>query len=129
MLYQKVIPLKIPSPETSGATSINPDVKTRPIHIGIDLTALLPQPTGVDNYLLGLVTYLSRIDESNQYTIFVNHEDLHLFRSWTATNFTIVPFSSRPRPVRLVFQQLGLPMAARFSKIQVLHSPSFLMPQ
>jgi glycosyltransferase involved in cell wall biosynthesis len=101
---------------------------SRPIHVAVDLTALLPEATGVDNYLMRLIMHLSRIDQINHYTLFVNYEDLDLFRGWPPPNFTIIPCCLRPRPVRLVSQQIGLPLAARFLGAEVIHSPSFIMP-
>jgi len=108
--------------------SIDEGRECRPIHVAIDLTALLPEATGVDNYLIRLVTHLSRIDQTNHYTLFVNYEDLDLFRGWPPPNFTTIPCCLRPRPVRLVSQQIGLPLAARFLGTDVIHSPSFIMP-
>ena len=102
--------------------------RSRAIHVGVDLTALLPEATGVDNYLMHLVMHLSRIDQTNHYTLFVNYEDVELFRGWPPPNFSIIPCSWRPRPVRLVSQQVGLPLAARFLGADVIHSPSFIMP-
>jgi len=104
------------------------DGGSRRLHIGIDLTALLPEATGVDNYLISLTTSLSRIDQTNRYTVFVNHEDLDLFRGLKSKNFRVFSSSLRPRPVRLLSQQVGLPVAARFLGIEVIHSPSFIMP-
>ena len=98
------------------------------MHVAIDLTALLPEATGVDNYLTRLVMHLSRIDHANHYTLFVNYEDLGQFRSWLPGNFAVIPCGVRPRPVRLLFQQLGLPAAARLLGVEVMHSPSFFMP-
>jgi glycosyltransferase involved in cell wall biosynthesis len=98
------------------------------MHVAIDLTALLAEATGVDNYILRLVMHLSRIDHANDYTLFVNYEDRARFRDCLPHNFTLMPCSARPRSVRLLFQQLGLPMAARLLGIEVIHSPSFIMP-
>jgi glycosyltransferase involved in cell wall biosynthesis len=104
------------------------DGGSRRLHIGIDLTALLPEATGVDNYLISLTTSLSRIDQTNRYTVFVNYEDQDLFRGLKSKNFGIFSSSLRPRPVRLFSQQVGLPVAARFLGVEVIHSPSFIMP-
>jgi glycosyltransferase involved in cell wall biosynthesis len=95
------------------------------VRIGIDLTALLPQRTGVDNYLTSLVSHLARIDRSNRYRLFVNREDRERFDGLPAS-FAIVTASLRPRLVRLLFQQGLLPLASR--DLDVLHSPAFLMP-
>jgi glycosyltransferase involved in cell wall biosynthesis len=98
------------------------------MRIAIDLTALLPQATGVDNYLIQLVLHLSRIDQDNQYKIFVNYEDRNVFMGVLPTNFTVVPLCLRPRPVRLLFQQCALPIEATRWSADVVHSPSFVMP-
>jgi hypothetical protein len=44
------------------------------VKVGIDLTALLPEATGVDTYLKQLVVHLGQIDTHNQYMIFVTYE-------------------------------------------------------
>lgn len=94
--------------------------------VGIDLTALLPKWTGIDNYMIGLVTHLAKLDEVNRYYLFVNREDREVFAGWLPPNFRLVPASLRPRPVRLAFQQALLPLAS--TRLDVVHSPAFLMP-
>lgn len=96
--------------------------------VAIDLTALLPEATGVDIYLRNLVLSLGELDHHNRYTIFVNYEDRHLFDDILPPNFAVVPLCLRSRPVRLFFQQVALPVATRVWGIEVLHSPSFFMP-
>jgi glycosyltransferase involved in cell wall biosynthesis len=98
------------------------------MRIAIDLTALLPEPTGVDNYLTQLVLHLGRVDHDNHYEVFVNHEDRNLFRGVLPRNFTVVPLCLRPRPIRLLFQQFALPVEAIRWGADVVHSPSFIMP-
>jgi glycosyltransferase involved in cell wall biosynthesis len=96
--------------------------------VAIDLTALLPDATGVDTYLTSLVTHLGRVDGTRRYTVFVNYQDRHLFDGRLPSNFTVVPACARPRPARLLFQQLALPAAAAWRGVDVVHSPAFLMP-
>jgi glycosyltransferase involved in cell wall biosynthesis len=98
------------------------------LRIGIDLTAILPVATGVDMYLEELVLALGRVDRDNRYTLFVNHEDRALFRDRLPSGFRVAPRCLRPRPVRLLFQQVGLPALALASGLDVVHSPSFIMP-
>jgi glycosyltransferase involved in cell wall biosynthesis len=98
------------------------------MRIAIDLTALLPEASGVDNYLTQLVLHLGRVDHDNQYKVFVNYEDRNLFTGVLPRNFTVVPFCLRPRPIRLLFQQLALPVAAMRWGADVVHSPSFIKP-
>jgi glycosyltransferase involved in cell wall biosynthesis len=98
------------------------------MRIAIDLTALLPESTGVDNYLTELVLHLAKIDLENQYRIFINYEDRGVFPCKLPSNFELVSMCLRPRPVRLFFQQVLLPMAAKAWKADIIHSPSFILP-
>lgn len=96
--------------------------------IAIDLTALLPVATGVDTYLKQLVLHLGRVDHHNAYTVFVNFADRGLCDGMLPPNFSVRPFCWRPHLARLLFQQVGLPAAARALGVDVVHSPAFLMP-
>jgi len=58
----------------------------------------------------------------------VNWEDRDRFRESLPDNFRVVPLSCRPRPVRLLFQQVLLPIVAEYWGADVVHSPSFIMP-
>jgi glycosyltransferase involved in cell wall biosynthesis len=89
---------------------------------------LLPESTGVDVYMLRLVEYLARIDRENDYRVIVNYEDRHRFDGRLAGNFSIVPLALRPRPTRLIAQQIGIPLLAALHRVDVVHSPSFIMP-
>ncbi len=99
------------------------------MRIAIDLTPLLPQTSGVDRYLIQLARYLGRIDVENEYTIFLNYEDRRVFRGQLPPNFRVLLGCFRPRPVRLLFQQVLLPtISGCLERIDVLHSPAFLLP-
>lgn len=98
------------------------------MHVAIDLTALLPLATGVDKYLTRLVTHIGHLDSERRYTVFVNYEDRRRLAGHVPPNFAVVPACLRPRAARLMFQQLGLPAAAAWLDVDVVHSPSFLMP-
>ncbi len=98
------------------------------MHVALDLTALLPTPTGVDVYLRELVEHLAHRDRANRYTVFVNHEDRATFAGTLPPSFAIAALALRSRPVRFAFQQILLPAVVRARGVDVLHSPSFLMP-
>lgn len=98
------------------------------MRVAIDVTALLPQMTGVDNYLVQLVLNLAKVDQRNEYLIVHNREDCRLFADRLPRNFALLPTSLRSRPIRLFAQQLALPLIARRWRADVLHSPSFIMP-
>jgi glycosyltransferase involved in cell wall biosynthesis len=117
---------------------VAPEHRLAPLRVGIDLTALLPQRTGVDNYLVNLVSSLAQVDRESRYVLFTNCEDRHLFKACRAPdsvapdglphNFRVLPLSLRPRPARLLFQQVVQPAVATTLRLDVLHSPSFISP-
>lgn len=98
------------------------------MRIGIDLTARLPLVTGVDTYLESLITALGEVDRENHYTVWVNLEDRTFLTERLPSNFRVVARCLRPRPVRLLFQQVGIPALALLGRMDVVHSPSFIMP-
>lgn len=100
----------------------------RPLRIGIDLTARLPVATGVDTYLEQLVAALGVEDRNNRYTVWINLEDRGFLDGRLPGNFTIAARCLRPRPFRLLFQQVALPVMAMATRLDVVHSPSFIMP-
>jgi glycosyltransferase involved in cell wall biosynthesis len=103
-------------------------MQARPLRIGIDLTARLPVSTGVDMYLENLVAALGEVDRRNSYTVWLNLEDRGLFDGRLPGNFEVAARCLRPRPARLLFQQVALPAMALGARLDVVHSPSFIMP-
>ncbi len=92
------------------------------------MTCLLEKPTGVDNYVTGLVCGLAEIDDANDYTLFVNCEDRIRIGEMVPARFRIVPAALRPRPTRLCFQQGVLPVMEWVNRLDVVHSPAFIAP-
>ena len=110
----------------TGVEAVRPGQE--PLRVGIDLTALLPSPTGVDTYLERLVGALATTDPRTRYTVFANAEDRRWLAEALPDNFEVLGRCLRPRPVRLLFQQLLLPAWSITRRLDVLHSPSFIMP-
>lgn len=96
--------------------------------IAIDLTALMPDSTGVDRYMKNLVFHLGQIDRENQYRIYINFADINLFKQKLPDNFRLIPRCVQVKAVRLIFQHFWLPLAAHHWKADIVHSPSFFMP-
>lgn len=97
------------------------------MRVAIDLTALLPQRTGVDTYMLGMVRGLAEVDADTRYTLFLNAGDAGALGELPA-NFELRRASLRPRPARLAFQQALLPALAAAGGFDVVHSPAFISP-
>ena len=97
------------------------------MHVGIDLTPLLPVETGVDRYLIQLVRNLAGIDRTTQYTLFINLKDRTRFAG-LGPNFSILPVGIRGRVGRFFVQQTVVAALTRSRRLDVLHSPSFFLP-
>lgn len=98
------------------------------MRIAFDFSALIPQSTGVDTYMIQLILHLAKVDSENQYLICLNFEDRHLFEQKLPENFSCRYLSVRPRPARLFYQQLILPVVALAWRADLIHSPAFIMP-
>jgi glycosyltransferase involved in cell wall biosynthesis len=97
------------------------------VRVALDLTALLPERTGVDTYILGMVHALAEQDGDAHYTVFVNAGD-EAALAGLPPRFDVRRASLRPRLVRLAFQQAFLPAFVAARGIDVVHSPAFISP-
>jgi glycosyltransferase involved in cell wall biosynthesis len=100
------------------------------MRIAIDLTALNAQASGIDRYLLGMVRSLARLERDAEFFLFINVEDRALFQGLhrLPPHCHVRPCCFRPRIFRLLFQQLLLPLFLHALRIDLLHSPAFLIP-
>src|SRR5258708_5630863 len=104
------------------------------MRIAIDLTALLPQISGVDRYMLAMVSSLVQLGSDHHYDLFINAEDRPTIQDLLSgvptgrSRVRVTAVSRRPRVMRLLWQQAALPIAVRAMGIDVVHSPSFLVP-
>lgn len=98
------------------------------MRVAVDLTALLPQRTGVDRCLLELARHLPAAAPDAAFTFLVNAEDADEVRAPAFPNVRVSAWSLRSRAVRLAFQQTGVPLLSYCEEFDVIHSPSFLMP-
>lgn len=100
------------------------------MNIAIDLTAVPKNKAGVGRYLINLIRWLQKIDMENKYYLFIQDDDLDGFDIFNA-NFKIIPVSSRYMRnifIRLIWEQLILPIKLKKFKIDLLHSPHYTMP-
>jgi glycosyltransferase involved in cell wall biosynthesis len=102
--------------------------------IAIDLTALLHNVSGVDRYMLAMVSSLLPLGLDHEYFLYINAEDRARMQDLISglgrglSPFRLIEASRRARPIRLFWQQSVLPIAVKAMNIDVVHSPSFVMP-
>jgi alpha-1,3-rhamnosyl/mannosyltransferase len=100
------------------------------MRIAIDLTALNVQASGIDRYLLGMVRSLALLERGAEFFLFINAEDRARFAGshLLPAHCHVWPCCFRPRVCRLFFQQILQPIFLHALRIDVLHSPTFIMP-
>jgi glycosyltransferase involved in cell wall biosynthesis len=98
------------------------------LRVGIDVTSLQRRHTGVDNYLKHLLVQLGRADPEGRYFLFANVEDKAFLREALPSSSSVIPVATRARATRLAFQQAALPVLGTAMRLDVIHSPSQLMP-
>lgn len=100
------------------------------MRVALDLTALNANPSGIDRYLVGLARSLAKLERDAQFILFINWEDRARFagKNQPPPHCQVWPICLRPRLVRLFFQQILLPLLLYLKRIDVLHSPTFIMP-
>jgi glycosyltransferase involved in cell wall biosynthesis len=100
------------------------------LRIGVNALYLIPGGVGgTEIYLRNLLGALARVDRRNQYFVFTNRETgTELCPQ--AGNFEAVAAAvpARVRPVRLVWEQLVLPVQASRLELDVMFSPGFTSP-
>jgi len=91
--------------------------------IAIDLTSIPKQMTGVGKYAQSLVKSLAEYDKKNHYWIFIKGNQCKNFNP-NKENFHIIYLSNilHNIPIRILWEQLVLPLYLYREKIDILHS-------
>lgn len=93
------------------------------MRIGIDFRVAVPQPTGVEGYVLNLTRALLQIDERNTYVLF---GDPDLIRALLPghPHLEIVPLFLRDQLGEFRWEHFGIPLAVRRYRLDVFHRPN-----
>jgi glycosyltransferase involved in cell wall biosynthesis len=97
------------------------------MRIGIDYTAAVRQIAGIGRYTRGLVNALAKIDRINEYVLFTAGGKSS--EEWPA-NFKCRSVPLSDRIFAIVWHRLRLPIwvEAFIGRVDVFHSPDFLIP-
>jgi glycosyltransferase involved in cell wall biosynthesis len=95
------------------------------VRILIDALSVVPGETGGgETYIQELVNALGEVDHRNNYLVLVSPDSLHLFADLGQNfSFLTVKINNRLRPVRVLYEQLYLPVLARRWGANVIHFP------
>ena len=98
-----------------------------PLRVLVDTTAIPRDRGGVGRYLDGVLPALGRLDV--QLVLVAQPHDVDGFRRTVpAAQVVAAPDAIGRRPVRLLWEQVGLPRLARAHRADVIHSPHYTMP-
>jgi glycosyltransferase involved in cell wall biosynthesis len=100
------------------------------MRIGLNLLYLIPGLVGgTETYAAGLLTGLTRIDQENEYVVFVNRESANWPLPKGSTFVRMVcPVSAVSRPRRYFFEQFRLPALLKEFSVEVVHSLGYISP-
>lgn len=94
-------------------------------NIAIDATSIPERPTGIGNYIIGLINAISIVDGTFKIFVFVRDEHSKLFKQ---KNLTIINCGKLNVLYRILWEQLSLPFLVNKYKIDLLHSPNYTIP-
>ncbi len=98
------------------------------MRIGIDATALPPQPGGAGNYIIQLIRSLASLETDSHFTVFAYQSGYDLIDVPTSPQLDWVLFPDKSPARRLVWEQITLPRIVRGSNVALLHSLHYTRP-
>ena len=96
------------------------------MHIALNALFVHRELFGGGIYIQNLVRELSQIDADNRYTLYVSETGASHFQG-LGPNFHLV-YRNHRRPVRVLWEQSGLPMELRRLGVDVYHGPGYVVP-
>jgi len=96
------------------------------VRVSLDATAIPARPVGAGRYVLELASALTRRDDVGL-TLVARRGDGARWRA--LGNADVVERAPGPRPVRLLWEQVGLPRLLKDLGVDVHHAPHYTMPE
>lgn len=99
------------------------------MRIGINTLALLNTTAGAERYAQNIINNLARIDKDNQYYLFLSKMNHQIYQI-KQDNFKniIYNFPAQNRLLRIFYEQFVLPREIKKYKIDILFSPTNVVP-
>ena len=97
------------------------------LRLSLDVTAVPASPVGAGRYTIDLAKVLARRDDVDV-AFFTRRGDAGRWRA-LAPRSQVVDAAPDARPLRLAWEQAGLPRLLRRLEVEVHHSPHYTMPE
>jgi glycosyltransferase involved in cell wall biosynthesis len=98
------------------------------MRIGIDATALPPQPVGAGNYIIHLIRALAAMDSEDEFVIFSGQRGPSLINLPEKPTLKWILLPDRNPGVRLIWEQTYFSRLIRDSGVDLLHSLHYTRP-
>jgi len=98
------------------------------MRIGIDATALPPQPGGAANYIIQLIRSLASLETDSHFTVFAYQSGYNLIDVPASPQLDWVLSPDKSPAHRLLWEQVTFPRLVRQSRVGLLHSPHYTRP-
>jgi len=99
------------------------------MRIGLNLLYLIPNKVGgTETYARGLINALLKVDKKNDYYLFCNKENANTFTTKSNFHVVVVPIHATNRFIRILSEQLLLPIYALIYRLDLLHSLGYTTP-
>lgn len=98
------------------------------MQIGIDATALPPDPVGAGNYIIQLIRALVALETEHQLVIFAQPGGRKLIGELPPQRARWITVPNLSPAVRLVWEQTLLPVLVKQSRVDLLHSLHYTSP-
>jgi glycosyltransferase involved in cell wall biosynthesis len=98
------------------------------MRIGIDATALPPQPVGAGNYIIHLVRALVALDSGDEFVIFAQQGGASLINIPDGNGVEWIILPDRNPGIRLIWEQISFPKLVQRSGVDLLHSLHYTRP-
>ena len=97
------------------------------VRVLIDASALPPFRGGVGRYVDELIAHLPQVDVDT--AVVCQRRDVELYTASVGSqNVIVVPSWASSAPLRLLWEQIGLPRVVHSRRPDILHSPHYTMP-
>jgi glycosyltransferase involved in cell wall biosynthesis len=107
---------------------MDPGEIMRPLRIGIN-TLFRGKPTGVANYIINLVKYLTILDRHNEYSIFMTESNRKYFDLRHDNFHQVICSVNTENPIaRRIWEQTVFPHIVKNRNLDILHCPMNVIP-
>jgi glycosyltransferase involved in cell wall biosynthesis len=98
------------------------------MHIGIDATALPPNPVGAGQYIIHLIRALARQPGEFEFTVFAQPTGRALLGIRETPRLRLLEVAEKSPARRLLWEQLAFPRLIRQAGVDLLHALHYTMP-